>query len=479
MAEDEGEGREKRPEDLFEDLGTFFAPIQGEDWPVPASDEGAEEPEPAKEAAGPWGPLEEAVERPMGAGDLGSEPEAARPAEPAQEREEPPAAPSEEGSYRESLTEEELPLIEAGGETEGLEEYLPEEEPTTVVVGDEGAGVEKPVDTEAAAEHFAATFREEPAAEDILSDLEEVSESVTVKVGAAEGLHGPSWQEPTSEEVGAEAPTPGAGRDLPTAVLTGVILAVLGLGSLAIGRPAFAVVAGLLVLAAQGEVYAAIERRHRQPATALGLVAGALILAGGYFHGEPGAVAMFALSVVFTFIWYMSTAPQHRVNVMTGIALTLLGIVWIPFLGSSIMVLLAIEPPGRALALSVLGMVFVYDTVAFAVGSLWGDHPLAPTVSPRKSREGAIAATLAIVIVAFAGVARIEGVGFAGAAWLTLVVAVFAPLGDLAESLIKRDLGVKDMGSVLPGHGGVLDRIDSVLFVAPAALVVLRMVLLG
>jgi phosphatidate cytidylyltransferase len=101
-------------------------------------------------------------------------------------------------------------------------------------------------------------------------------------------------------------------------------------------------------------------------------------------------------------------------------------------------------------------------------------------VSPKKSWEGAIGATLVVVAVAVGVVANsvdlLEPVS--RAAGLAVVVAIFAPLGDLAESLIKRDLGIKDMGSILPGHGGVLDRIDSVLFVAPAAFMFLRLILL-
>jgi phosphatidate cytidylyltransferase len=98
-------------------------------------------------------------------------------------------------------------------------------------------------------------------------------------------------------------------------------------------------------------------------------------------------------------------------------------------------------------------------------------------VSPKKSWEGAIGATVVVVAVAAGAVASSVTVldTFGRSAGLAVVVAVFAPLGDLAESLIKRDLGIKDMGGVLPGHGGVLDRIDSILFVVPAALLYLRL----
>ncbi|MBI2238684.1 MAG: phosphatidate cytidylyltransferase, partial [Actinobacteria bacterium] len=112
-------------------------------------------------------------------------------------------------------------------------------------------------------------------------------------------------------------------------------------------------------------------------------------------------------------------------------------------------------------------------------GYFWGSRPFAPTVSPKKSWEGAIGATLVVIAVSVGIVANyVDSLNdVTNAVALAALVAILAPLGDLAESLLKRDLGVKDMGSVLPGHGGVLDRIDSVLFVAPAAFMFLRVIL--
>ncbi|MCJ7832277.1 MAG: phosphatidate cytidylyltransferase, partial [Actinobacteria bacterium] len=393
------------------------------------------------------------------------------------------------------LTEEELPPLEAeaegGREAENLKEVdldeyavsTPDEgEPETIYIEDESvAGIG---DSEAAAAHFAGDVESveavgtEDIEESILGDLGvEDDAPVAVQVGATEALQGPSWQEPTSEDVGSEAPAPAGGRDLPAAILTGIGLAAVAILSLWAGRVWFALVAGLVLVAAQAEFYGVLTRRHHQPATALGLGSGVLILSGAYIHGVPAAGAMFALSVVFTFIWYMTTPRHHRTNALVDIALTLFGIAWIPLMGSSLLVVLKYEPSGRALVVGILAMVISYDVVAFAVGSMWGDRPLAPTISPRKSQEGAIAASIVVVAIALAGLASIDGVSIGGALLLGLAVAALAPLGDLAESLIKRDLGIKDMSSVLPGHGGLLDRIDSGLLVAPAMLVILGMVL--
>ena len=462
------DGEDKRPEELFEDLDRFFSPVEGDDWPVPA-DEGTEESEEIVET--------EDVEEVIQADDVvPAEEQAYQPPT------EDPFFAAAEGSETEAEATPEAFAPEPPDEVEGIEVIEIEAEEDV-----DGEETEPAAETEAELESAASLFAgEEDVEEGILAGLDDEEAQIPVAVGAAaEGLQGPSWQEPTSEAIGAEVAGPTSGRDLPAAVLTGVVLAAIALGALAISPAAFAIVGGLVMLAAQGEFYAAVTRRHFQPATALALAAGVLILAGGYFHGEAGAAAMLALGVLGTFVWFMVTPPSHRTNVVVNAALTILGMVWIPFLGSSLFVILKVpEVPeiiasGGALVVLVMALVFVYDTAAFGFGSMWGDHPLAPNVSPRKSREGALAASFAVVIVALVFGAQMDGVGFAGAIWLTVAVIVLAPLGDLVESLVKRDLGIKDMGSVLPGHGGVLDRIDSLLFVAPAALVILRMVLLG
>jgi phosphatidate cytidylyltransferase len=311
-----------------------------------------------------------------------------------------------------------------------------------------------------------------------LADAGHTEAPRTVRVGH-EGLGGPSWQEPTTLEVGAEPERRSTGRDVPMAFLTGLILAALALGAIAIGPGPFAILAGVVVLFAQGEFYFALQKRHFQPATALGLVSGGLVLGAAYYRGEGAMLAMMALSTFAAFLWYMTVPAQHRRNVAANVALTILGVAYIPMLAGYALTVLRLED-GSSLALAIIGLTIAYDISAFGVGYFWGSRPLAPNVSPKKSWEGAIGATLVVVAVAVGVVANsvdlLEPVS--RAAGLAVVVAIFAPLGDLAESLIKRDLGIKDMGSILPGHGGVLDRIDSVLFVAPAAFMFLRLILL-
>jgi phosphatidate cytidylyltransferase len=361
-------------------------------------------------------------------------------------------------------------------------------------------------DLEAAAEHFAGSVRagatiDEPVAagstagaelvddlgpiqveQDILSDLG-ASEPRTVMV--SEGLGGPSWQDPGSIEVGADIDRRGPNaseRDVPAAFLTGVVLAGVALGALLIGQAVFAVIATAVVLMAQGELFGVMVKHHRQPATAVGLLSGLLIMGGAYFHGEGAVLAMFVLGVMATFLWFMAGPAAHRKDTIVNIGLTVMNLAWIPVMAGYLLVMLDLEH-GTQLVVAVIGLTFVFDTAAFLGGSIMGgqffQRPLAPSVSPKKSVEGLVIATLTTMVVSVALVTsfvepfkdmKVESLV------LAIVVSAAATLGDLAESLVKRDLAIKDMGTVLPGHGGVLDRIDSLLFVAPAVFLYLRVV---
>jgi len=502
-------------EDLFEDLDKFFAPIQDVDWP--------ESSEPATPQAPPADQREEAQPEPEEPAEAGRDSTMAfetAPEEPVSEAAEAPGAasgdlfadsePTPAGDEDADVEEVDAFLFEAeaegddgkaGGEPGADYVELPGDEDAGVAELEEtAAAAEEPPDieaVEAAADHFAESVRDEVAAEpdpdaphqteevaiaELLGDQDAAAEGEpestrTVRVGA-EGFGGPSWQEPTAIEVGTEPERAGPGRDVPTAFLTGIVLAGLAVGAILIGPGAFAIFAGIVVLFAQGEFYLAMQKRHYQPATALGLVSGALVLGAGYYRGENAMLAIVALSLFATFLWYMTVPPQHRANLVSNIGITILGIAYIPLLAAYAIAVLNL-PDGEGLALSIIGLTFVYDTAAFGVGYLWGSRPLAPNISPKKSWEGAIGATLVTMAVAVALVSQVDILNTVPrSVGLAVVVALFAPLGDLAESLIKRDLGIKDMGGILPGHGGVMDRIDSVLFVAPAAFIYLRLILL-
>jgi len=489
-----------KKDDLFEDLDKFFAPIQDVDWPASTPPASAKE-EPAETAAPPTAavpPDEGAAAEPLEAGEqlFGGAEAGGGPAEvwPAEGESE------ESGSFLFETEEYEIEVDEPG--TPGHVGF-PGGEEELELEGEVTAGEEPSTEAVEAADHFAESVREEvrvepvepgpegpedtlgepgsqEVEEEILAGLEEPEQSVRTVVVGTEGLGGPSWQEPTAVEIGPDHVRKPVGRDLPAAFLTGSVLAAVAIGAIAIGAGPFAIVATAIVLWAQGEFYLAMQKRHLQPATALGLVSGALVLGGAYYRGEAAMLAVFALSVFATFLWYMAQPAAHRKSTLVNVGATVLGVAYVPLLAGYALAMLKAMPDGRGVVLSVLGLAVVYDTAAFIVGYFWGSRPLSPSISPKKSWEGAIGATLVVIAVAVGVVAPyvdvLDTVG--KSVGLAVVVALFAPFGDLAESLIKRDLGVKDMGSILPGHGGVMDRIDSLLFVAPAAYMFMRFILL-
>ena len=282
------------------------------------------------------------------------------------------------------------------------------------------------------------------------------------------------------------------GRNLKLAILTGVVLAGAVVGLLAVDLRAFFALAAVVMLVGQGELYVAARKAGGEPATALGLVAGAMLLAGVFLRGEQAAGLILFLTLLLSFVWYLAphvgAAPGHhtrrrpvqpgrggrRVGDPVGeIAITVLGVAYVPLLGS-FAGLLARRPDGRGVIVAMILATVVYDVAAYAGGSRFGRHRLAPAISPNKSVEGAACATLATLVAGTATALVLGPWSFGQAGVFALLVCVAAPLGDLVESMVKRDFGIKDMGTILPGHGGILDRIDALLFVAPATYLSLR-----
>jgi phosphatidate cytidylyltransferase len=266
------------------------------------------------------------------------------------------------------------------------------------------------------------------------------------------------------------------GRNVPVAVATGVTAGALVLLAAWAGPTALVVVAGAAVFLAVAELYNGLRLAGYHPATVLGLGGTIAAFAAAYRNGEEAIPLVWALFVVFGFLWYL--AGVIRARPAANLAVTILAFAWIGFLGSFAALLLKF--PNRHgvtfLLLAIIATV-AYDVSAFFVGSRFGRSPLAPAVSPNKTWEGLLGASVATVIVTLAVVAifGLHPWTIGRALALSLVVIVFAPLGDLCESLMKRDLGVKDMGAILPGHGGLLDRLDGLLFVVPATYYLARL----
>ncbi len=265
------------------------------------------------------------------------------------------------------------------------------------------------------------------------------------------------------------APANGGARggDLSARIVTGALAGGVVLLAAGIGPGALLVLLTLVVTMASAELYQALRARGHHPATLLGLVATVAIMVGVYARGLAAMPLVLALVVVFSFLWYM--AGVARVRPTMNVAVTILPFAYVGFLGSFSALLLKFpRNHGIGLLIGAVLATVAYDAGAYFVGRWVGRTPLAPAISPNKTMEGAIGGSVVALVVSLVVVGAIAPWTTGGAFWLAVVVAVGAPLGDLTESMIKRDLGIKDMGALLPGHGGVLDRIDALLYVIPA-----------
>ena len=272
-------------------------------------------------------------------------------------------------------------------------------------------------------------------------------------------------------------------KDVSTRVVTGAIAVGVLLVAAAIGPAMMAFLVAVALTMATAEFYQACRKSGYHPATLLGLV-GAPAMAGAvYWRGLDAYPLVLSLFVVFSMLWYLTGVVRARPTM--NIAVTLLGFLYVSFLGSFAILILAwvkglILTPARddvvGILLGAILATAAFDIGCYFVGRSMGKTPLAPAVSPNKTIEGMVGGALAAVFVCVVLVRAIHPWDGGKAFWLAIVVSVAAPLGDLCESMIKRDLGVKDMGALLPGHGGVLDRIDALLFVVPAVYALARVV---
>jgi phosphatidate cytidylyltransferase len=263
-----------------------------------------------------------------------------------------------------------------------------------------------------------------------------------------------------------------AGRNLPAAIGVGVTLGAVVLASLFLWPPAFLGVVVLAVAVATWEMVRAVRASGVRPPMAP-LIAGGVTMAGLAWYGGAEALTLGLIAtVIAALVWRLADGPAgyHR-----DVVAALLIAVYVPFLGG-FAVLLARGDGGDLRVLAALVGVVLSDTGGYVAGVFFGRRPMAPSVSPKKSWEGAVGSLLA----AAAGGALMLYFMFDVAWWygalFGVAVASASVLGDLAESLIKRDLGIKDMSSLLPGHGGLMDRLDSILFAAPVAYTVLALV---
>ncbi|MFC2002952.1 phosphatidate cytidylyltransferase [Chloroflexota bacterium] len=235
------------------------------------------------------------------------------------------------------------------------------------------------------------------------------------------------------------------------------------------GEPWFTIVVALWGLLAAFEFYRIVAAKKIPPLTLFGLIWTLLFILSPHHDiiipQIDHALLMSLLltsAVVLSLIWLLRH-PQ-REGAFTGWAWTMAGIFYVGWLLSYLVALRGLDA-GRDWVFFALFTTFASDTTAFFTGRAWGKHRLAPSVSPDKTWEGAVAGVLGAIIISLALV-RLFGLplNYWQATFLGLTVSIFGQLGDLTESLFKRNMGVKESGKLLPGHGGFLDRVDSIVF---------------
>ncbi len=287
---------------------------------------------------------------------------------------------------------------------------------------------------------------------------------------ADEPSPGPSG-EPGVPGDASSAPPPApkrrrGGRDLGAAIGVGLGLGAIVLATLFVVKVLFLGVIVVAVAVGLWELTSRLTecRGIRTPLVPLALGGVGMIIAG-YARGAEGAGAALALTALAVPVWRLTRpAEDYLRDVTAGVFAAF----YVPFLASFVALMLAADDDGPQRVLTFLILTVISDTGAYAVGYKFGRHKLAPRISPGKTREG-LGGALAFAMAA--GAVCMELLVDDGRWWQGLLLgaaaAASATLGDLAESMIKRDLGIKDMGTLLPGHGGIMDRLDSLLPTAP------------
>jgi phosphatidate cytidylyltransferase len=266
----------------------------------------------------------------------------------------------------------------------------------------------------------------------------------------------------------SDAPAVGrAGRNLPAAIGVGLGLGALVLGTLySPARWTFVVVIAAASVVGTLEVVRALRQLGAQPPVVPVLVGGTAMVLAGYRYGAEEVFLALTLTSLACVLWRLAEPAAGLLRDVTAGVLTT---AYVPFL-VSFAAMLTVPGDGPRRITAFIATVVCSDVGGYAAGVLLGKHPMAPTVSPKKSWEGFAGSVLACATAGgvffatlFEGTHWWEGVLFG------LAVVCSATLGDLGESMIKRDIGIKDMGHLLPGHGGLMDRLDSLLPTAPVA----------
>jgi phosphatidate cytidylyltransferase len=261
---------------------------------------------------------------------------------------------------------------------------------------------------------------------------------------------------------------------LVTRLITAVAYAVVVVGAILLGRYVTGVVFGLMAGMAALEFYTMSRRESRLPNELFGVAAAGFMPMAAALWGMAGLSAIMTALIIASLVWHVGFARVRTADT----AITVFGALYTGFLLSYLVLIIDVFSAGRVLALAVVFSVWANDSFAYLVGSMIGRHKMAPRISPKKSWEGFIAGLTGTIVVWTLLVTVVPslfpalpatGLSLPWAIATGFAIGIAVVIGDLAESRMKREAGVKDAGNVLPGHGGFLDRLDSLILVCLVA----------
>ncbi|MEA2452133.1 MAG: phosphatidate cytidylyltransferase [Actinomycetota bacterium] len=276
----------------------------------------------------------------------------------------------------------------------------------------------------------------------------------------------------------APEPAPPGGRSLAQAVITALALLAIVVVCYLLGRTAFFFLAVTVVLLALFELLDALTQKGHKPSIPFGVLCGFAMMGVAYLH-DPHRPDLLAVVIAVTLFGSVLLAlrPARGQTPASDAAWTVFGVIWVGGGGAGAVSILMIEPQdGTFLLIATFLSIALGDIAAYFIGTRFGKHKMAPSISPGKSWEGFLAG----IFGSLAGGALFAGLLFdlslAAGLGIGAIVALLAPAGDLVESLVKRELGIKDSGRLLPGHGGFLDRLDAIIFCCPVVYLFLRFI---
>lgn len=261
----------------------------------------------------------------------------------------------------------------------------------------------------------------------------------------------------------------GAARSVSVATFTGVVMALAVLGIFYLGAVPVAVLVVVSLTLAAGEAFAGFRAVGAHPATILGLVAVVTLCVAVYEKGLGATGVVTALVVMFSFVWYLNA--EKMIDVVDGLGATIFVYAWVGVLGSFALLMASphtfAHQHGLAFLLGAIWLTVANDSGALFIGRWLGKRPLNARLSPNKTIEGTIGGTILTLVAGALILPQMHPWTIAHGLECAVALSVVVPMGDLFESMFKRTLGVKDLGHLLPGHGGMLDRVDGLLFGLP------------